>query len=680
MSLKVRISLVVAGGFTLAIAVLCGLSYFNTHRIMSGLFEGNQIALAASTSEQVNDWLAVRKQMIEAAATTIAGLDDHDKNQVLNVLHTTMKGGGFGDVYLGTEDGRFIDGSGWEAPADFKFKERPWYQTAEREMTTSQTAPYVDASTGKLIISLMAPLVRDGKLVGVVSSDIPLDAVQKMVLKVKVGTAGYALIVDHDGAIMVHPVKALIGKKLQGLGDSLARVQAEMTQHQQGLVSYEFKKEEKFLAYSAIPTTGWYLCVTDNTADIFGPLYHQLNLQLLVGVLFILLGGGFAFLLARSIAVPVGRVAHMITEMERGRFAMRLGMRRRDEIGGMARTMDTFAESLQNEVVATLQRLAGGDLSFTVAPRDSQDVLRQALKRLGADLNHVLGQAQMVGEQIAAGSSQVADSSQSLSQGATEQASSLEEITATIGETATQVAQNAENASQANRLAEQARSTAESGNEQMRQMVAAMSEINTASQNISKIIKVIDEIAFQTNLLALNAAVEAARAGQHGKGFAVVAEEVRNLAARSAKAAKETAELIEGSVHKTQNGSQIADRTAKALVEIVGDVTKVTDLVAEIAAASNEQSLGIAQVNQGLAQIDQVTQQNTANAEESAAAAEELSSQAAQLRQMLQHFRLDGADGESFTRQLTDRPTQDGRGPTGGEFVIPQLPGRATDY
>ena len=225
-------------------------------------------------------------------------------------------------------------------------------------------------------------------------------------------------------------------------------------------------------------------------------------------------------------------------------------------------------------------------------------------------------------------------------------------------EMSSQTKQNAENASQANQLSAQARDAAEKGNEQMKEMMTAMDEINASGQNISKIIKVIDEIAFQTNLLALNAAVEAARAGQHGKGFAVVAEEVRNLAARSAQAARETADLIEGSVHKAENGVGIAQRTAEALSEIVTGITKTTDLVAEIAAASNEQSQGIGQINQGLSQIENVTQQNTANAEESAAASEELASQAQHLRKLLTQFRLSSqVETHGFEMAVNERTT-----------------------
>ncbi len=356
----------------------------------------------------------------------------------------------------------------------------------------------------------------------------------------------------------------------------------------------------------------------------------------LAAVLMALIG----WILKRSLANPLEKTVAMVKELENGHLQARLQMQRSDELGEMAATMDRFADSLQHEVIGTLEKIGQGDLTTHITPRDNDDRVRSALQRVQNELARLLEQIQSSGEQISAGSMQVADASQSLSQGATESASSIEQIGASVNEMASQTRLNAENAHQANQLAAQTSKIASSGNQRMNEMVAAMQEIDAAGQDIIKVIKVIDEIAFQTNLLALNAAVEAARAGQHGKGFAVVAEEVRNLAARSAKAARETAELIEGSVEKTVRGSEIATSTSQALSEIVGSIDQVTDLVAEINAASNEQAQGIDQINQALTQIDQVIQQNTASAEESAATSEELSGQANHLNQMLQRFRL----------------------------------------
>ena len=317
-------------------------------------------------------------------------------------------------------------------------------------------------------------------------------------------------------------------------------------------------------------------------------------------------------------------------------------------VEGINKTLDEVTAPI-SEAQSVLEKMAAGDLSATMEGDYKGDhaAIKKALNSSLDALNKLLLQVTTAAEQVNSGATQVSSASQSLSQGATEQAASLEEVSSSITEVGGQTRQNAENALQANQLAVSARKSADEGNAHMSGMLTAMSEINTKSAEIQKIIKAIDEIAFQTNLLALNAAVEAARAGVHGKGFAVVAEEVRNLAQRSAKAAKETTDLIDGNVAAVENGSKIADQTAKALQEITEGVTKVTDLVNEIAAASREQTTAVDQIGEALGQIDQVTQANTANAEESAAAAEELSGQSMQLTEMLRRFRLAGGEEES---------------------------------
>lgn len=346
------------------------------------------------------------------------------------------------------------------------------------------------------------------------------------------------------------------------------------------------------------------------------------------------------WVLVNSITKPLQKTVHMIQAIGQGQLDERLHMSRKDEFGVMAKHLDDFADNLKKEVLTAFQKLADGDFTF-----QAHGLIAKPLARTNQSISELMRQMRDSGEQVASSSLSLSSASQALSQGATEQASSLGGIASSVTEMASQVKASAENANLASQLASEVHGVANSGYEQMQKMVIAANEICESGKNICKIIKVIDSVAFQTNLLALNAAVEAARAGRHGKGFAVVAEEVRRLSISSAKAAKETAELIESSLGKSLEGAEIATLTAASLKKIVSGIVRVTDLSAEIAAASSEQAQGLAQVDVGIGQIDMVTQKNAAFAEESAAAAETLSAEAVQMKSLLDRFILAGSSG-----------------------------------
>ncbi len=265
-------------------------------------------------------------------------------------------------------------------------------------------------------------------------------------------------------------------------------------------------------------------------------------------------------------------------------------------------------------------------------------------------------------DQVASASNQVSSASQSLAEGASEQAASIEETSSALEEMASMTRQNADNANQANTLMKEANKVVDEADASMKNLTDSMSQIAAASEETSKIIKTIDEIAFQTNLLALNAAVEAARAGEAGAGFAVVADEVRNLAMRAADAAKNTSQLIESTVRKVEDGSTLVSETNTAFSRVADDVGKVGNLVSEISAASNEQSQGISQINQAVTEMDKVTQQNAANAEESASASEEMNAQAMQMKSNVDHLLIlvGGGNGKAHTKAsgVHDQPSQ----------------------
>jgi methyl-accepting chemotaxis protein len=344
---------------------------------------------------------------------------------------------------------------------------------------------------------------------------------------------------------------------------------------------------------------------------------------------------------------PLKESAQVLDEMAQGNLKITVQGDYKGELARIKYVLNTTINAMSgyiSKISAVLSEISNGNLNVSIHSDYKGDFvqIKDSINNIIVSLNDTIREIRYASDEVAAGSSQVSGGSQLFSQGATEQSSAIEQLNVSISKIAAQTRQNPLNAGKANEITDEVRNDAIGGNEQMKQLLAAMEEINQSSANIKKIIKVIDDIAFQTNILVLNAAMEAARAGQYGKGFAVVAEEVCNLAARSAGAADETASLIENSIKKSELGMKIADGTAEALNKIVNGIERAAEMMAMINGASNEQATGAAQISRGIKQISQVVQTNSTTAEQSATSSEELSGQSKLLKEKIGRFRLRG--------------------------------------
>lgn len=358
----------------------------------------------------------------------------------------------------------------------------------------------------------------------------------------------------------------------------------------------------------------------------------------------------FAILITRSVKKPILECLEATTQIAQGNLDITVEYEAKDELGEMAEHVRSMIGTLKRyvgEISDVLEEIANGNLDVEAKENymGNFQLIGTSLEKIIGALNSTFAGMDQSAGQVAIGSNEVSRAAQALAQGATEQSSSVQELSASISNVNDQIQQNAQNVSETQTLIKETAGLVETCNQHMAGMLESMEAIDKSSAEISKIIKVIDDISFQTNILALNAAVEAARAGAAGQGFAVVADEVRNLATKSAEAAKETSALIEGSLQKVEVGSKTASETAEVLKEIVERAEMISRNIDAIGEASTEQARSANEIHQGVEQISTVVQTNSATAEESAAASEELSGQADMMKQMVARFRMKNSSG-----------------------------------
>jgi len=542
--------------------------------------------------------------------------------------------------------------------------DRGYYQKAIAGKTNVGKA-LLNKVTGQPFVSFAAPVhSTGGKIIGVAMYLYDIGFLSSLMSNETIGETGYASIIDNTGLTISHPNPKHIMKTNMGELKGMEEFVQHMKDGKTGVENYTFGGIYKTAGYAPIQATGWSVALTMPDSEYLAPVSQLTTFIIIVAVIAIGAALAVFFFFAVSISNNLKKGVKFARQIAQGDLSATIDIDQKDEIGTLATGLKNMAGGLSTAIAdinSVMNSVKEGDLSRSVTADLAGDLsqLKESINGSIAMLSHTIVQVVSNSEQVNTGSVELSSSAQSLASGTTEQAASLEEIASSMNEIDAKTKANNDNATQSKQMIRNTLDVVEEGNQQMELMVKSINLMKDTSINVTRIIKDIDEIAFQTNLLALNAAVEAARAGKYGKGFAVVAEEVRNLAARSADAAKNTADLVNDSVKETEKGVINAEKTSETLTAINESIIKVNDIIEEISASSEDQKAGIEEINKGLTQVNIVIQSNSSISEETASASDELSAQATNLEQIMSQFKLRNKESFSPVRTAGQETDED---------------------
>jgi methyl-accepting chemotaxis protein len=606
----------------------------------------------AKEAERINGWLEAQKSYVKSFAVETSMRDDYSAEALSPALkaHLAENPQDF-DIYIGFPDGRGIFAGdfipdyagGWSAP------NRPWYRDALNDAGNPViTDIYTDTETGELCMTVAGAVMKNGSPAGAVAADILIGELKDIVNEANVGEGSYAFMTAADGGILIYmediypPDENDRFPKMQEIeGGKYASLWEKTAADGSKVKSESVLGIDMYFSQKTIPASGWRFYTVIPASVVEAPIYHLL----MISAALLLAAALIAFfmirlMVRRMIVKPVTELTLAADSLAAGNADIRLTKRGDgdDEISRLTKSFLEMAASIKQQAEAT-GSIAGGNLSIPIPVRSPDDALGNSLTRLGESLNSFITGIAAASSMVSSGSDQIANSSQIIAQGATEQAATIQDLSGTIAAMAQKISANEEKTNETNAVSRQIAENAKKGSEYMENMIAAVDEISKSSSNISKVIKTIEDIAFQTNILALNAAVEAARAGQHGKGFAVVADEVRTLAGRSAAAVSETAALIEDTITKASEGTKIAKQTSESFHTIIEAIDVNASLAGEVSLAMKDQMNGILEINEQIGQVSSVVDANAAVSEECAAAAQQLSAEAEKLAALVRRFR-----------------------------------------
>jgi len=508
--------------------------------------------------------------------------------------------------YVYKSSGSLVETDEYET-AEYDYPNQAWYLAGKNVGGNGQiawTPPYYDETTGVTMISAAAPFVNDNNVFsGVVTGDYDITSIQNFINEIRDEQIGlWAFLIDKDGTFLSFEDESLVMKaKIDQHPDrEFAELGGRVISEKNGVSVIDFEGESTRIYFSEIRQTGWILCIAVSESKLYSPV-RRMTWATILAVLAAVAASVFASLIISGrISNPVKLMSDFSAKLAVGDFSGRITIEQKDEIGMLARDLNSSADNLESLISSVI----------------------------------------ITAENLSQAVDEITKGNLNLSQRTTEQASALEEIASTIEENTAIVEKNADNSIKAQSITSEAVDKLLMGTEQSSQVIGAINDINESSKKINEIISLINEIAFQTNLLALNAAIEAARAGEQGRGFAVVAGEVRNLAQRSGDAAKEIEQLIRETVDRVGKGTSLVAASAEFMKENSEGAKLTATLISEIAVASDEQRAGMEQINKAIMELDSMTQQNAALVEETASASEEMANQSQEMLALMSRFTI----------------------------------------